>query len=336
MSSIRLGVIGVGHHGRHHARNLSHMPDVTLVGVVDPHEPTARQVARDCDTRAYSSAGDLLDVVDAVCIAVPTLAHHSVASMFLRRGIATLVEKPLTLSIAEGTDLVALARKHRAKLMVGHIERFNPTWSAVANSGITPVHIAASRLSRFPFRSLDVSVAFDVMVHDIDLVRSIVRRPVQSIHAVGGSVLSPSPDWVEARIHFDGGVVALLSASRIHHTTERKMTVRSADELIEVDFQRRTSVRTRHQPGAREKLRQIKGTLTQEQKDVALREISDVESQSYSRETEPLRAELEEFLAAIRDDRDPTVTGEDGLAAVEIAHRIDEAILAPIPKRLAA
>ncbi|MBX9653383.1 Gfo/Idh/MocA family oxidoreductase [bacterium] len=339
MSAIRVGMIGVGHHGRHHARNLASLPDVKLVGVVDAHAETAKHVAETCQTEAFHSPSDLIGKVDAVCIAVPTFAHHSVASLFLKRGIAALVEKPLSLSSDEGRDIVRMAREHRALLMVGHIERFNPTWSSVNSLTSRPKYVESARFSRFPFRSLDVSVVFDVMIHDLDLVMSVSGSKIRHVEATGGAVLSPSADWAEVRLEFDSGLVANLSASRIHHTTERWMTFRSDVETLEVDFLRRTSLHNRLTAGARELVGTKPGLLTPEEKELLLREMFVVGSEAYPREIEPLRLELQEFVSAVREGREPIVNGEAGLEAVVLASRIEQSIaLSPktIPFRQSA
>ena len=333
MSAIRVGVIGVGHHGRHHARNLANLADVKLVGVVDANAETARHVAETCQTEAFQSPSDLVGKVDAVCIAVPTFAHHNVASLFLKRGVAALVEKPLSLSTDEGRDIVRMARDHKALLMVGHIERFNPAWATVASLTSRPKYVESARLSRFPFRSLDVSVVFDVMIHDLDLVLSVGASKVRSVSATGGQVLSPSADWAEVRIELENGLVANLSASRIHHTTERWMTFRSDNETLEIDFLRRTSLHNRLTAGARELVGTTPGLLTPEEKELLLRDLFVVGSEAYPREVEPLRLELQEFVAAVREGREPLVNGEAGLEAIALATRIDQS-LAQSPKTI--
>jgi predicted dehydrogenase len=326
MSKIRIGVVGVGHHGRHHARNLSAMPDVCLAGVVDAHSDTARHVAELYQTKAYAEPADLWDKVDAVVVAVPTAAHAQVAGGFLKRGLAALVEKPLAFSIEQAREMVRLSRQHRAALMVGHIERFNPAWNAVRAAELRPRMIEATRLSRYPFRSLDVSVVYDVMIHDIDLVRAAARSKVRRIEAMGSAAISPSLDWACAHIEFDNHVVAQIHASRIHHTNERRFTIRSERASLEVDFLRRTSTLHQLTAGAQELLGKNRGTLTTEEKELLWREMAVVQAEAHAREVEPLRLELEEFVAAVREQRDPLVTGEDGLESILIATDIERAI----------
>lgn len=327
MTAMRVGVIGVGHHGRHHARNFAAMPEVSLVGVVDTIAETAEQVAASFETKAYHHPHDLLGKVDAISIAVPTASHFEVAQEFLKAGIPTLVEKPLSLSPADGRAMVDLARRHGALLMVGHIERFNPAWSAVEQSGIRPNFIEATRHSRYPFRSLDVSVVFDVMIHDLDLVLSTTGSTVKSVQALGGTLLSTTADWAEVRLELANGCVANLSASRVHHSTDRRIRLSSPNESLEVDFLRRLSIRHAVDlSAARERLGDLSPLSTPEERETLLQEMFEVGCVSHDRAAEPLRRELEEFVAAVRGDREPKVTGEQGLEAVVVAAQIDRTI----------
>lgn len=327
MTDLRIGVVGVGRHGRRHARNLACMPGVRLVGVVDADAGAAEAVASEFRTTAYRDPHELLGKVDGVCIATPTVHHRAAAEEFLKAGIATLVEKPLSLSVEDGRWMVEQAKRSGAALMVGQIERFNPVWKAVEESAIRPQFVDATRHSRYPFRSLDVSVVFDVMIHDLDLILSTTGARVRSIQAVGGAVLSPSADWAEVRLELEGGAIANLSASRVHHSTERRMRLSSDCESIEIDFVRRWSIRSAVDgASARARLSELPAETTQEEMDRVLNEVFEVGRVSHDRDVEPLRLELEEFAAAIRDDRDPKVSGEAGLEAVVAADAIDRAI----------
>jgi predicted dehydrogenase len=307
------------------------MNDISLVGVVDAFPDTARHVADLCQTKAFADPSELWNQVDAVVVAVPTASHASVASGFLKRGIATLVEKPISFSIDQAREMVRLAKQHRATFMVGHIERFNPAWAAVKSADIRPRSIETARLSRFPFRSLDVSVVFDVMIHDIDLIRAAARSSVKRIEAIGSAAVSPSLDWATVQIEFENNVRAHLTASRIHHTTERRLAIRSEKACLEVDFLRRTSTLHQLTAGARELLGTKPGPLTAEEKELLWRDMFTVQSQAHAREVEPLRLELEEFISAAREKRDPLVTGEDGLESIIIATEIERAIASAPP-----
>jgi predicted dehydrogenase len=300
---------------------------VRLVGVVDADARTAESVANEFGTKAYGSPHELLGKVDGVCIATPTVHHRAAAEEFLKAGIAALVEKPLSLSVEDGRWMVEQAKRSGAALMVGQVERFNPVWRAVEESRIRPQFVDATRHSRYPFRSLDVSVVYDLMIHDLDLILAATGSRVQSIQAVGGAVLSPSTDWAEVRLELQGGAIANLSASRVHHATERRMRLSSDRQTIEVDFVKRWSVRSAFDGvSARARLSELPAELTQEEKDRVLNEVFDVGCIAHDRDVEPLRLELEEFAAAIREDRDPKVPGEAGLEAVAAADAIDRAI----------
>jgi predicted dehydrogenase len=320
--SIKVGVVGVGHHGRHHARNFAALDGVQLVGVVDPNKITAERVAESCDTQAYCHPSDLLDQVDAVSIAAPTHLHFTLAKPFLERGIATLVEKPLSFSTEQGREMVRLARTHRAPLMVGHIERFNPAWSAAKSLDSPPESIEATRFSRYPFRSLDVSVVFDVMIHDIDLAMSVGGWPVRSLRAAGGAVLSPSPDWADVQLETESGAIIHLRASRVHHATQRQMSMRTKSTLVEIDFQRRSSNCHRLNPSSAG-FDAASSPLSPEQKEYLLSNLFSTSTLNHAADVESLRIELEEFMAAARERRDPLVTGEDGLRAVILATQIE-------------
>lgn len=328
MSKTRVGVIGVGHHGRHHARNLAAMPDVELVGVVDANEANAKAIAQTYATAAYSSPNDLLDKVDAVCVVVPTVAHFAVAQPFLRRGIATFVEKPLAFRVDEAKEMVRLADRHRAVLQVGHIERYNPAWRAVENDSFRPTHVQTHRLSKFPFRGLDVSVVFDVMIHDLELVLSLVESPVEAVDVAGTTILGQTADRVEARLRFTNGTHADLVASRVHHEPVRLMRLWNSTGHLEVDFMRRTSVAMQSQPSIRAaSSRHFSPTLTPDEREVMLRELFTVETVQHDAKVEPILLELEDFIHCQRHGETPKVTGRHGCAAVELAQRIDMQLL---------
>lgn len=328
MSRTKVAVIGVGHHGRHHARNLAAMDDVELVAVVDANEETATSIANQYGARAFADPKELVGKVDGVCIATPTIAHFAVAQHFLRRGIATFVEKPLTFSVEEGRELLRLAQIYRAVLQVGHIERYNPVWSAVENSNLRPDLIESRRLSKFPFRALDVSVVFDVMIHDLEIALALIDSPVTSIEAIGHSLLSPTADRVQASIGFANGARVHLTASRMHHETVRQMSLWDEGEYLEIDFLRRTSVHgaivMESEPAS---IRRFPANLSVDAKDELLRELTRVDIVTHDREIEPIRLELQDFVDSIRTGRAPKVTGEHGYAAVLLANQIHDALL---------
>jgi predicted dehydrogenase len=320
----RVAVVGVGHLGRHHARNLAAHPDVELVGVVDSRIEQAHAVAEANGTTAYTDYRPLLDRVDAVSIAVPTVAHRQVAGAFLERGIPCLVEKPLALTGAEAAELVALADRAGVPLQVGHIERFNPALSALAGTPLRPKYITAERLGTYTFRSTDIGVVLDLMIHDIDLLLSIVDAEAVSVQAVGVSIFGGHEDVANARIEFADGCIADLTASRASYQAVRKMRIWGAEGYATLDFAAKHATFVR--PG--EKLR--RGELDLDGVDMAqpaqvkdrifgkILRVDQVQAEG----REPLALEIEDFIAAVRTGSRPRVTGADALRAVELADRI--------------
>lgn len=327
MTPTRVAVIGVGHHGRHHARNLAALPDTRLVAVVDADQATASQIALRHGALALADPKDLLGKVDAVCVAVPTVAHYGVAHHFLRRGVATLIEKPLAFSVEEARELVRLSRRHHAVLAVGHIERHNPVWAAVEESGAAPEFIEARRQSRYPFRGLDVSVVFDVMIHDLEMVLAAIDAPVTSVAATGHAVVSQTHDQVWVTLGFANGALARLLASRVHHESVRQMTLWDSKGHLEIDFQQRCATRSRAAASDPLHPRRYPAALAPEDKERLLRELFTVSTTTYDREVEPLKRELEDFVACARSGKEPKVTGEHGYAAVVLANQIHDQLL---------
>jgi predicted dehydrogenase len=324
MRSLRMAVIGVGHLGRHHARILAGMSGVELVAVADSRIEQARTVAEPLRVNAVEDYRELIDQVDAVTIAVPTQTHREVAGAFLERGIPALVEKPLASSLPAAQELVALARTHGTVLQVGHIERFNPALSALDGFRVQPKYIAAERLSTYSFRSTDIGVILDLMIHDIDLILSMVDRPVAAISALGVSVFGRHEDIANARIWFEGGLVADLSASRASYQAVRKMRIWGSEGYATLDFA------TKHGTVVRPSDRLRRGDLDLEGLDltqpVAVRNhlfgkilrVDRVQPES----RDQLTHELEDFVRAVKTGSRPRVTGEDGLRAIELADQI--------------
>lgn len=304
---LRLGVIGVGHLGRHHARLLGAMPEVDLVGVADLVEERARAAADGTTAEALTDYRRLFDRVDAVTIAVPTQHHLAVAREFLERGIHVLVEKPMTTSLEEADEMLALADATGAVVAVGHTERFNPAliaaWPALQHPRFIEVH----RLSGFPERSLDIDVVFDVMIHDLDIAIAMDRTEVVGVEAVGVPVLTSRIDIANARVKFASGCVANITASRISREKVRKVRCFQPDRYVSVDYASQELEVWRLEPtsGGRPL---IEGGPVLVAKD------------------EPLRIELADFVVAIRGNRAPGVTGRDGRRALALATRVAEAV----------
>jgi predicted dehydrogenase len=324
MNRIRVGVVGVGHLGRHHARILAGLPDVELVGVVDDRSEQGRAVAESCRTVYYSDYRGLLGKVDAVSVAVPTLAHREVAGAFLEHGIPTMVEKPLATSLAEAEELVELADRRATLLQVGHIERYNPALSALEGLAFRPKYIAAERLGTYTFRSTDIGVVLDLMIHDIDLILSMIAAPVRSVAAVGVSVFGGHEDVANARIEFEDGSVANLTASRASFQAVRKMRLFGPEGYVTLDFAARHGTIVRPSDRLRRGDVDLDGLDLSQPAAVKERIFGKIlrVDQVQAEGREPLALELEDFVQAIRTGSRPRVTGADALRAIRLADQV--------------
>ncbi len=327
---MRVGVVGVGHLGRHHARILAGLDGVTLVGVADSRIDQARTIAAPLGVAAYESLQQLLDRVDAVSVAVPTKFHREVALPFLQRGIHTLIEKPLATSLAEAEELVEAAQAHRAILQVGHIERFNPTLGFLMRSDLRPRYLSAERLSTYTFRSTDIGVVLDLMIHDIDLVLNAVRDDVVAVSAVGMSVFGGHEDVANARLWFEDGTVADLSASRASMHATRKLRVWSETGYAALDFKTKQAMIVRPSETLRNGRLDLDGVDMANAEAVKSRlfdGVLNVERCDAGNDTrEPLALELAEFVAAIRERRAPLVSGADALRSMRVADLVLQGI----------
>ena len=301
----RVGVIGVGHLGRHHARLLADLDGADLVAVVDTVAERASSAAEATGARALTDFRELYGNVDAVTVAVPTELHCEIATPFLERGVAVLVEKPIARSLAEADALLSTARTSGAVLAVGHTERYNPAVSAVFPLVTRPRFIEVHRLGAFPDRSLDIDVVFDLMIHDLDVILSMVKGDVTAIEAVGVPVLTPRYDIANARLRFADGCIANVTASRISRERVRKIRFFQPDAYISIDYaaQEVEAYRLVRREGQRPDIHG--GQLP------VIRE-------------EPLKRELTDFIGAVRDRRAPIVTGDDGRRALALAQAIAE------------
>lgn len=304
---VRIGVVGVGHLGRHHARLLASASRARLVGVADVSAERAAAASSANGCPAFSDYRDLIGLVDAVSIAVPTVDHLRVAREFLAAGIHVLVEKPMTATMTEAEELLALADRAGCVLAVGHTERFNPAVAAAIPLISAPRFIEVHRLSGFPDRSLDIDVVFDVMIHDLDIVLAIDHSAVVSVDAVGVPVLSQKVDIANARLKFESGCTVNLTASRISRDRVRKVRFMQRNLYVSVDYgeQELEAYRVVPKPGERPS---IEGGMVPVEKG------------------EPLGRELQDFVDAIHDDRPPRVTGNDGYRALALATRVAQAI----------
>jgi predicted dehydrogenase len=304
---LRVAVIGVGHLGKHHARILSGLDGVALTAVVDRIPERAAEVAASAraGTRALTDSRDLLGHVDAITVAVPTELHRDIALPFLERGISVLVEKPMARTLAEADEMIAAAHASGATLAVGHTERYNPAVAAVLPLVTSPRFIEVHRLGVFPDRSLDIDVVFDLMIHDLDVILSLVRSEVTSVEAVGVPVLTPKYDIANARLRFASGCIANVTASRISKDRVRKIRFFQPDAYLSIDYaaQEVEGWRLVKRNGAKPS---IQGGPIPVQRD------------------EPLRLELDDFARAVRGRREPRVDGTAGRRALALATAIAE------------
>ena len=309
MSRIRTAVIGVGYLGNFHAQKYAALPDVELVGVVDNDPIRAAEIAAALGTRAYSDHQELLGSVDAVSVVVPTNCHHAVARDFLAAGVHVLIEKPITVTIEEADDLIARAEEQKVVFQVGHLERFNPVLVALDGVLREPLFIESVRIAPFKPRGTDVNVVLDLMIHDIDIIQHIVKSPVKRIDAIGAPVFTGEEDIANARILFENGCVANVTASRISLKNERKMRIFQRDAYITLDFQNRKVLLA--QKGSGEIFPGVPNVKVDE------RELG---------EADALLREIESFIAAIRNGTPPQVSGRDGRMALETALKINESL----------
>ena len=306
---MKAAVIGVGYLGKHHARILASLPGVSLVGVVDINRDRAAQIASQYHTQAFHTVGEI-GTLDLAVIAVPTVSHASIALPLIESGVHTLVEKPVAQTVSEADSLIAAAKRTGVVLAVGHSERFNPAVAAARPHIKDPRFIEVHRLGTSPERSLDIDVVLDLMIHDLDLILSVVASEVESVEAVGVPVLTSRVDIANARLRFKNGCIANLTASRISRDTVRKIRFFQRDAYLSIDSAARDvemwSVVP--QPGGAPTIAGGKLAVPGD---------------------EPLKGELEDFVAAVRDRRRPAVSGEEGRAALALAIRIVELMAQP-------
>jgi len=327
-TEVRVGVVGVGHLGSEHARVYSDMTGVDLVGVVDTDERRGREVAEREGTAFFGEYRELLGEADAVSVVTPTEQHYQITREFLEMGVPVLVEKPMTRSLEEARELVEVANRSSAALQVGHVERFNPAVQAMQKHVDMPKYIESVRISPYSFRSTDISVVLDLMIHDIDIILSLSKSPLKEVNAVGVKVISETEDMANARLVFGNGCVANVTASRVSTKTVRQIRVFQKECYISLDYiEQKASIYRRPAGVGRngaELGKQLNGVLN----GCDPRGWGEMISceQLELRNGEPLRKELESFVDAVRSGTRPIVAGEDGLRAMEAADMIVKAI----------
>jgi len=330
MKKLRTAVIGAGKMGRLHSRIYSKIEGADLVAVVDPQRDRAQQIAAQYDSKPYYDAAEILDIVDAVTIAAPTEFHAQLAELFLARSIPVLVEKPLAQTLSQARAMLNLARQKKCTLQVGYSERFNPVVQAMQRLHITPRFMDAQRISPYTFRSIDVGVVLDMMIHDIDIVLSLAQSKLRDVQAVGVNVLGEHEDIANVRLLFENGCVANLTASRLAMKTERKIRVFSEEAYLSLDYLKKNGLMVSKAANIDmvEWLREQQlGDNDIDLQNMNWTELVNVETLNID-DREPLELEQEAFLQAVRDSTQPQVSAEDAIAAMELS----ELIIATIAK----
>ena len=337
---IRLGVVGVGHLGSHHARLYSELAQRSdgqcrFVGIFDTDSARMSGIAEKHGGATFANLDEMSDSVDAVSVATPTETHFAVARKFLDRGKHVLIEKPITDNLDEAEELVSLARQKRCVLQVGHVERFNPVMRYLNEVLTEAAFIEVHRLSPYPGRSMDIGVVLDLMIHDLDIVLALVKSPLAAIDAVGIPVLSESEDIANARLKFANGCVANITASRVSPERMRKIRVFGRTQrgaaYISLDYMKQEGQIYRIASDDARESGFLKKLLAG--KDATI--VSEFAGKKIVREPvpieqgEPLKLELQHFIDSIRLHRDPLVTGEAGKQALEVAMEITEKITHP-------
>jgi len=321
---IRTAVVGAGKMGAIHAKVYDQLPQSQFVAVVDIDAEKAQRLAKQYNCLAATSCQDILDKVDAVTIAAPTVEHLKLAKVFIQNKIPVLIEKPLAANVKEGRKIVALAKKNNTVVAVGHSERCNPVVQAIKRLNIEPKFIEASRVSPYTFRSTDIGVVLDVMIHDIDIILSLAASAIKKVDAVGVSVVDQAEDICNARIIFDNGCIANITASRLALKTERKVRVFSRQAYLSADFIKKTGTVIKADPNTNvlEWIKQHQAAGDFDLTTVNWPDLLHIEQLEVD-DKEPLRFEQEAFLRAIRDRNfEPEVSAKEGLAALECAEKI--------------
>jgi len=309
---LRAAVVGAGHMGKHHVRIYSQLPQVELVGVVDANGDRAREMAGQYHCQAFANVADILDKVDIVSVAVPTIHHLAVAEPLITAGKAVLIEKPLAPDSVQARQILDLAQKHKTVVQVGHTERFNPVVRAMRRLGIHPRFIETHRISPFTFRSADIGVVLDMMIHDIDIVLSLMGEKPAQVDAVGVAVLGSPEDIANARLTFANGCVANLTASRLALKTERKIRVFAEQAYLSLDYQKKTGIAITKDANA-DILK-----LAHEKK---IDDLAQLAGFDYSK-----LVKVEPIVITVVNNTEPEVSAQAGFYAVETAERIVQSI----------
>ncbi|UCE61555.1 MAG: Gfo/Idh/MocA family oxidoreductase [Phycisphaerales bacterium] len=324
---LRVAVVGAGRMGQHHARIYGELDECELVAVVDKDLDRAGEVASKHGGQAVQRMSDVTGELDAVTVAVPTVYHAEVAIPLMERGVAVLIEKPLAPDTTSASQLLKASRKYNRVLQVGHSERFNPVVQAMLRMEVTPRFIETHRISPFTFRSADIGVVFDMMIHDIDIVLHLTKQRDYTIDAVGVSVLGEWEDVANARVHFADGVVVNMTASRLALKTERKIRVFAPMGYLSMDYQKKSGVAIK----LADNLDLVRMARERDFEDLSQMQNLDFGSMVKIEplvidDVEPLKAEIGSFLSSVRTNSTAAVSAEEGYAAVEMAERITQSV----------
>ena len=314
---LKIGVLGVGHLGKIHINCIKQLSVYELIGFYDQDVNTAKKVSEDLQVKSFSSVEELIDLVDVVDIVTPTISHFECASLALRKGKHVFIEKPIVATVEEADRLVKLAEDAKVKVQVGHVERFNPAYIAARPHINAPLFIEAHRLAIFNPRGTDVPVVLDLMVHDIDIVLDLIKSPVKNVSVSGVSIVSPTQDIANARIEFENGSVANLTASRISMKNMRKHRVFQKDAYVTIDFlEKKTDI---------VRIKEIGGTPDPMAMKIDLADGTSKQITVEQPEVMPINSimmELESFHNAIVNDTEPAVTMYDGVQALKVCYMI--------------
>jgi predicted dehydrogenase len=324
MTKLRTAVIGAGKMGRIHAKVYSKLDCAQLVAVVDSFPDKASTLAEQFDCLAVTNPADLIGKVDAVTISAPTMAHYNLAALFIQNKIPVLIEKPLASSVEQGRAIVELAKKNNTIVAVGHSERCNPVVQAMKRLDIEPMFIEVTRVSPYPFRSMDIGVVLDVMIHDIDIILSLANSTVKKVDAAGVNVIADHEDICNARIVFENGCIANVTASRLALKTERKVRVFSRQAYLSLDYFRKEGIIIKTDPNVDvvKWIRQHQEAQDFDFSTVNWKDLLHIENLQIE-DAEPLKLEQQAFLDAVLDKtKRPEVTAEEGLAALQCAEQI--------------
>ena len=312
---LKIGVFGTGHLGKFHLNNWKEIPGVTITGFFDPNDRTAKEVEEKYSLKRFTSEDELIAASDAIDVVTPTQHHFHLCEKAIKKGKHVFVEKPMAHTMAEAKSLLQLAQESKVKFQVGHVERFNPAFLAAKDLDLNPMFIEVHRLAQFNPRGTEVSVILDLMIHDIDVILSLVKSEVKNIYASGVAVMTDTPDIANVRIEFNNGCVANLTSSRISMKKMRKIRLFQKDAYIGIDFlDKKTEVIKLKQPSDENvfafDIETPNGTKTIA---IANPQVPEVNA---------IKRELEEFVAAINNNTQPIVNEIDGYRAMEVAHQI--------------